>query len=127
MKIKCNSFCQRMLAYLLARAGEPSTWAGLVGIATGLGIKVAPQAWDSISALGLFIASALLTVSREGRNKPDNPTLPATMKGEMPEAKPAIVPPNAQGEAPLSQSARANATVDAAGEVHAPPPGETGG
>lgn len=122
--MKINPFWQRIGAYLLQRGGEPSTWAGLVTVATALGVNWAPEKWQAISTIGAFIAGTLLAAAREGRNKPDNPSLPTTCKGEMPEPKPAIVPPSTDGMAPVSKGAQ---VVDAAGEVHAEVPSKPGG
>lgn len=115
-----KDFWKRLWAYALARFGEPSTWVGIVGCATALGVKIKPEAWDAITNIGLFIVTGLLFALREGRNKPDNPSLPTTIKGEMPPAKAAIVPPSTEGMQALSKATPQ--AVDAAGEVHAQPP-----
>lgn len=85
---------ERVGAYILQRLGEPTTWAGISTIATALlGLNVPPEKQAAIVTLGTTVAGLLLMVAREGRSVPENPSLPTTIKGEMPEPKPPIVPP----------------------------------
>ena len=48
-----------MTAYLTARLKEPTTWRGIVLLATGAGIGVSPEQSDAIVALGLAIAGLI--------------------------------------------------------------------
>jgi hypothetical protein len=90
------AFLKRLAAYGLQRLGEPTTWAGIFLIGAGLfGWHPSPEKQAAITTLGLYIFGSLLIVAREGRNKPDNPSLPATIKGECPPQKPDIVTPPA--------------------------------
>lgn len=45
--------------YLLDRMKEPSTWRGLVLVATSCGIALKPDQVEAISFAGLFIAGFL--------------------------------------------------------------------
>jgi hypothetical protein len=114
------TFWQRVGRYLLLRAKEPTTYAGLTVIATGLGIHISPDRWAAIATAGTFIAGFLLTVTKEGRNKPDNPSLTATLKGEMPPANPAIVPPAPTSDLPTTAIDPKRVPVAADGELQAP-------
>lgn len=49
----------RVQDYLIARAKEPSTWRGLVLIATAGGATIAPAAQEAIVTGGLFLAGFL--------------------------------------------------------------------
>jgi hypothetical protein len=48
-----------MRAYLIARLKEPSTWRGLVMIATACGAKLAPEQWEAIVTGGLLVAGLI--------------------------------------------------------------------
>lgn len=48
-----------MLAYLLARAKEPSTYAGLATILGLIGIKVAPDQFAALVAVATSVAAAV--------------------------------------------------------------------
>lgn len=112
-----NPFWQRVGGYTLQRLGEPTTWAGITIIVTGVtGVTVQPELQAAIVSFGSGIAGILLMAAREGRNKPDNPSLPTACKGEMPQPKPAIVPPSTDGMKPVSKSDQLEA--DPAGVVH---------
>jgi hypothetical protein len=56
--------------YILARAQEPTTWRGLILIATALGAKLNPVHVEAIVTAGLFLAG-IVAVS-----VPDKPALP---------------------------------------------------
>jgi hypothetical protein len=45
--------------YVIDRAKEPSTWRGLVLIATASGAVIAPQAQEAIVTGGLFLAGLI--------------------------------------------------------------------
>lgn len=125
MKVECNTRCQRIIAYLLIKMGQPTTWAGIFTAATALGINIAPEKWQAISTIGMSLVSVTLALANEGRNKPDNPTLRTVIRGEMPPPKPAIVPPNTDGMQAIGPSTEK--AVDPAGEVHAQPTEKTNG
>lgn len=48
-----------MLAYILARAKEPSTYAGLATIIGLVGIKVAPDQFAALVAVATAVAGAV--------------------------------------------------------------------
>ncbi len=48
-----------MMAYLLARLQEPSTWRGLVLIATAAGAVLSPDQQEAVIAGGLLVAGLL--------------------------------------------------------------------
>ena len=54
-----------MLNYLLARAKEPSSYAGLAGILGMVGITVAPAEWQAIVGVLTAVASLLAIVLPE--------------------------------------------------------------
>lgn len=87
---------QRVWAYILQRLGEPSTWAGIVAVITGLGMNVTPEKAEAIAMIGTTLSGILLMATREGANTATNPTLPAAVKGELPDPKAPIVPPKAE-------------------------------
>jgi hypothetical protein len=57
----------KVSTYLIARAKEPSTWRGLVLIATAGGATIAPAAQEAIVTGGLFLAGLLGAVVPDGR------------------------------------------------------------
>ena len=57
-----------MMAYLLARLQEPSTWRGLVLIATAAGAVLSPDQQEAIIAGGLLV-SGLLGAALPDREK----------------------------------------------------------
>lgn len=48
-----------MKQYILERLKEPSTWRGLVLIATALGAKISPDQAEAIVVAGLFLVGAI--------------------------------------------------------------------
>lgn len=52
-----------MLAYLLSRAKEPSTYAGLAVILGMFGVQVAPAAWDSVVQIATAIAALIAVLA----------------------------------------------------------------
>lgn len=51
------------MRYLIDRARERSTWAGLIAIASGVGIGVRPELAESIIAIGVAIGGLLFTLT----------------------------------------------------------------
>ena len=54
-----------MLSYLLARAKEPSSYAGLAGLFGMAGVTVAPAEWQAIVGVLTAVASLLAIVLPE--------------------------------------------------------------
>lgn len=52
-----------MKAYVIARLKEPSTWRGLIYLATAIGIPIAPALADSIIAAGLALAGLVAALT----------------------------------------------------------------
>jgi hypothetical protein len=57
-----------MKRYLLARLQEPSTWRGLVLIATACGTAISPAQQEAIVTVGLMVAGLI------GAAFPEKPT-----------------------------------------------------
>lgn len=113
---------ERLCAFVLQRLSEPSTWAGIVTVVTGLGVSVSPERRDAIATIGTTIAGLLLMVAREGRSLPDNPSLPATIKGEMPDQKPPIVTPPPVSDLPTTKIDPKHVAIEPDGTLKADPP-----
>ena len=60
----------QMRAYLLARAQEPSTWRGLVLIATALGVVLSPDQQEAIVAGGLLVAGLVGAAVPDSKSRP---------------------------------------------------------
>lgn len=48
-----------MKEYVKARLQEPSTWRGLVLIATAFGVPIAPELGEAIITIGLALAGGI--------------------------------------------------------------------
>ena len=55
-----------IIAFILARLKEPSTWAGIATVLTGAGIQIAPEYWSQIVTLGLTLAGGIAMGASEG-------------------------------------------------------------
>lgn len=53
------------MKYILARLFEPSTWRGLVSLATLFGLKIAPDQADAVLTAGVSLYSAINIFRRE--------------------------------------------------------------
>lgn len=60
--------------YLLARAKEPSTWRGIVLIATAGGATIAPAAQEAIVVGGLFITGLIGATMPDAKSGPRSAT-----------------------------------------------------
>lgn len=115
------TFWQRIGAYVLLRLREPSTWSGIIGVATALtGWNISPEKQAAVITIGTTISFLLLIPAREGRVKADNPSIGATISGEMPPAKPAIVPPASTSDQKTVAIDPQHVPVAADGELQAP-------
>jgi hypothetical protein len=63
-----------IIAFLKARLKEPSTWRGLIAIATGFGIYLSPAMQNLIITVGLILmgATGALTPDTLGKDVPTN-------------------------------------------------------
>lgn len=59
-----------MRAYLIARLQEPSTWRGLVLIATAAGAALSPDQQEAIVAGGLLLAGVIGAAVPDAKNRP---------------------------------------------------------
>ena len=55
--------------YFVDRLAEPSTWRGLVMVATSFGVLVKPEQIEAIVFIGLFIAGMLGAATKDGKPK----------------------------------------------------------
>lgn len=55
--------------WAFARLKEPSTWAGLVGLVSSLGVVLNPAQTQAIIQLGVAFASAIMVLMPEAGNK----------------------------------------------------------
>jgi hypothetical protein len=63
-----------MKEWLLARLSEKSTWGGIATFAAAmLGSAIRPDLWSEITTAGMAIASALLIVTREQKQRDRQP------------------------------------------------------
>lgn len=51
--------------WLLARLREPSTWRGIIWLATAFGVSLRPEVWEQIAAVGMALAGLVGVVTRE--------------------------------------------------------------
>ena len=58
---------RKLLNYLRERAGEASTWRGLVVIATALGAHLSPEQAEAIVVAGLGVSGLIGAVLPDGR------------------------------------------------------------
>ena len=59
-----------MRDYLLARLQEPSTWRGLVLIATALGAVLSPDQQEAIVSGGLLLAGLIGSALPDAKSRP---------------------------------------------------------
>lgn len=59
-----------MRDYLLAQAREPSTWRGLVLIATALGAVLSPDQQEAIVSGGLLLAGLVGAALPDAKSRP---------------------------------------------------------
>lgn len=54
-----------MLAFILERGKEASTWRGLVALATAVGIGISPELSEAIVAFGLAVIGVLGVITAD--------------------------------------------------------------
>ncbi|OWY40059.1 hypothetical protein CEK28_04810 [Xenophilus sp. AP218F] len=62
---------KRLKRYLLARLREPSTWRGVVLVATACGLMLSPQQQEAIVTAGLALAGLVGAALPDGRDGDD--------------------------------------------------------
>jgi len=53
------------LNWIIGRLREPSTWRGLIWLATACGVTLRPEVWEQITAVGMAGAGVLGVVLSE--------------------------------------------------------------
>ena len=51
--------------WLVSRLKEPSTWRGIIWLATALGVSLKPEVWEQITVVGMAVAGLLGVLTRE--------------------------------------------------------------
>ena len=62
-----------MKDYILQRAKEPSTWRGLILLATSFGVVIDPALADAIIAAGIGFAGIIGVVTADKKDSGDAP------------------------------------------------------
>ena len=89
------------MTWLINRLREPSTWRGLIWLATAAGVSLAPDAWEYISTIGIALAGLLGIVLA------DEPNTAAIWEREPPVGDDAAGPERLRGALPASPDPRA--------------------
>jgi len=61
------------MEYLVNRLQEPSTWRGLILIATVAGVKLNPEQFDAIISIGLIIVGAINVFKKDAKSPDAKP------------------------------------------------------
>lgn len=85
--------------WILNRLKEPSTYRGLVWLATALGVSLSPEAWEYITTIGMGAAGLIGVLTSEKATRVDIQLLPIEPVG------PAISVPSTTGQSRVSESA----------------------
>lgn len=64
-----------MITYILNRLNETSTWRGIIGILTGLGVKLRPDLAEAIISAGMAAIGVINVLRKE---KPNAAPAPST-------------------------------------------------
>lgn len=89
------------MKWVLKRLQEPSTWRGIVWIATAMGVTLNPMAWEYVMAIGMAVAGLLGVLLSD-----------APVPAPSPAPSPSHAPP--QGLPPIELQGRATAHAPAA-------------
>lgn len=65
-----------ILDTLINYGKQPSTWRGLVTIATAAGLALSPQLWDAISLFAISAFGLIEVIKNESKAKPVVPVAP---------------------------------------------------
>jgi hypothetical protein len=55
----------QILTYLVARAGEASSWAGIAAVMAGLGVQLDPGLWQNLVAVATAVAGLAAYLIRD--------------------------------------------------------------
>ena len=55
----------QIVSYLVSRAGEASSWAGLAAVMAGLGIQLDPGLWQNLVAVATALAGLAAYLIRD--------------------------------------------------------------
>ncbi|MFO0906759.1 MAG: hypothetical protein U0835_00055 [Isosphaeraceae bacterium] len=69
----------RLADWLLARLSEPSSWRGLIALATAGGITIAPEEQNAIIAAGMAVIGLINILRREKPGDTIVTTAPVTI------------------------------------------------
>ena len=58
-----------VLKFVLDRLKEKTTWIGLTGFITALGVSISPEQAEAIAAAGVGVAGAILAFTKENKEK----------------------------------------------------------
>lgn len=56
--------------WLIKRLREPSTWRGLIWLATAFGVTLRPEVWEQITAVGMAVAGLIGVLTSEPQKLP---------------------------------------------------------
>ena len=86
------------MSWLVSRLKEPSTWRGIIWLATALGVSLKPEVWEQITVVGMAVAGLLGVLAREEPKAVEAELPPidliARADGTYDRVQPAAVPPN---------------------------------
>lgn len=54
---------EAIFRYFLSRLKEPSTWRGIIGLLTALGVYIKPEIGEAIIALGMALAGGVAVLT----------------------------------------------------------------
>jgi hypothetical protein len=60
-----------MIDYILARLSEPSTWRGIIWIATAFGLALSPDQQEAIASFGLTLVGLISVFVERGNAHSD--------------------------------------------------------
>lgn len=55
----------KALTYILARLREPTTWAGITGLVSAVGISISPDLAKEIGVAGTAVVGVILTILKD--------------------------------------------------------------
>ena len=55
----------QIFTYLIARAGEASSWAGIAAVIAGLGVQLDPGLWQNLVAVATALAGLTAYLIRD--------------------------------------------------------------